>query len=57
MINNHTLEEDNKCNSQSPNCNASIAIQMDSKTSKISTTISTRRNVRNFYEFKEVLGT
>ncbi|CAF0921527.1 unnamed protein product [Brachionus calyciflorus] len=38
-------------------CNSSIAIQLDSKTSKTSTTITTRRNIRHFFEFKEVLGT
>ncbi|RNA20795.1 calcium calmodulin-dependent kinase type 1 isoform X2 [Brachionus plicatilis] len=56
MINNHKAEEDHICH-PGANFNASIAIQMDSKTSKISTTISTRRNVRSFFEFKEVLGT
>lgn len=54
MINNLEAEENNSCKNSGTN---SIAIQMDPKKNTISTPISTRSNVRNFYEFKEVLGT
>lgn len=54
MINNSEAEKNTSSENSGSN---SIAIQMDSKNSTISTTLSIRNNVRNFYEFKEVLGT
>ena len=36
---------------------SSIAIQMDSEVSRTASTISIKRNIKNYFEFKEKLGT